>query len=52
MDGRVDARVTVRKARPDEYAEAGRVTADAYRPFADEGDQYLSLIADVAGRAA
>jgi ribosomal protein S18 acetylase RimI-like enzyme len=56
MDGRVDARVTVREATPDEYAEAGRVTADAYRPFADEGDpgwqEYLSLIADVAGRAA
>jgi ribosomal protein S18 acetylase RimI-like enzyme len=45
----------VRAARPDEYADAGRVTADAYREFADpddeEWDQYLAVIEDVAGRA-
>ncbi len=55
MHERVDARVTVREATPTEYAEAGRVTVDAYRPFPDDGDpgwqEYLGLIADVAGRA-
>ncbi len=45
----------VREARPDEYAEAGKVTADAYREFAREGEpdwlSYLEKIADVEGRA-
>jgi ribosomal protein S18 acetylase RimI-like enzyme len=45
----------VRAPRPDEYAEAGRVTADAYREFAVPDDEdwndYLAVIADVAGRA-
>ena len=46
--------VEIREARVDEYAEAGMVTADAYREFFDEDDQqhsYLDEIADVAGRA-
>jgi ribosomal protein S18 acetylase RimI-like enzyme len=41
--------------RPDEYEEAGRVTADAYREFVRAGDdadwhEYLASLADVAGR--
>jgi GNAT superfamily N-acetyltransferase len=47
--------VEIRAARPEEYEEAGRVTADAYREFAPPGDHgwetYLGEIADVAGRA-
>ena len=45
----------VREARPEEYDEAGRVTALAYREFARPGDRdweaYLERIADVASRA-
>jgi ribosomal protein S18 acetylase RimI-like enzyme len=45
----------VREARADEYAEAGRVTAGAYREFVEPGEQpwerYLAQVADVAGRA-
>ncbi len=45
----------VREARPDEYAEAGRVTALAYREYVGPGEaaweDYLAEIADVAGRA-
>lgn len=45
--------VEVRPARPEEYEEAGRVTALAYREFADgeSWDRYLDLIADVGARA-
>ncbi len=46
----------VREARPDEYDEAGRVTAEAYREFVRPGsadwDSYLARIADVRTRAA
>jgi GNAT superfamily N-acetyltransferase len=46
--------VQVREVQPDEYVAAGQVTALAYSEFAvpeDEGsDEYLRLIADVAGR--
>jgi ribosomal protein S18 acetylase RimI-like enzyme len=45
----------VREATPQEHAEAGRVTADAYREFVREGDddweRYLARIADVGERA-
>ena len=45
----------IREARPDEYAEAGAVTAMAYREFVRQGDtgweEYLQRIADVEGRA-
>jgi len=45
----------VREATPDEHAEAGRVTAEAYREFVGPGDEdwerYLRRIADVAERA-
>jgi ribosomal protein S18 acetylase RimI-like enzyme len=45
----------VRRARPSEYDEAGRVTALAYREFAHPGDrdwdEYLAFIADVERRA-
>lgn len=48
--------IDVREARPDEYAGAGAVTADAYREFAREGsadwEEYLQRIADVEERAA
>ncbi len=48
--------IEVREARPDEYAEAGEVTALAYREFARPNDpdwqEYLARIADVEGRAA
>jgi len=47
--------IEIRRARPEEYEEAGRVTALAYREFAHPGDEdwegYLGVIADVAGRA-
>jgi len=45
--------VEVRPARPEEYEETGRVTALAYREFADgdSWDRYLELIADVGARA-
>ncbi|MGZ4133291.1 MAG: GNAT family N-acetyltransferase [Actinomycetota bacterium] len=51
------AGVLVREARPDEYAEAGRVTAAAYRALLrpdddlDDWGSYLARIADVADRA-
>ena len=45
----------IRPVRPEEYDEAGRVTALAYRDYADGGaewwDEYIGRIADVAGRA-
>ena len=51
----MESPITVRPARPDEYAEAGAVTARAYEEFApkEHGDweAYLRRIADVAGRA-
>jgi ribosomal protein S18 acetylase RimI-like enzyme len=47
--------IEVREARPGEYGEAGRVTAEAYREFVRPGEsqweEYLEHIADVAGRA-
>lgn len=47
--------IQVREARPHEFEEAGRVTADAYREFVRPGERawedYLRHIADVAGRA-
>jgi ribosomal protein S18 acetylase RimI-like enzyme len=48
--------VVVREATAAEYAQAGRVTAGAYREFVRPGDadwdRYLDRIADVAERAA
>lgn len=45
----------VRAVRPEEYREAGEVTALAYREFVRPGEQdwgdYLRELADVAGRA-
>jgi ribosomal protein S18 acetylase RimI-like enzyme len=45
----------IREATPEEYADAGRVTADAYREFVRPGDddweRYLLRIADVHARA-
>ena len=43
----------IREVRPEEYEEAGRVTADAYREYArgDDWDEYLKHIANVADRA-
>ena len=47
--------IEIREATAGEYAEAGRVTADAYREFVRDGDddwrEYLDHIADVEGRA-
>lgn len=47
--------MNVREVRPEEYEEAGRVTALAYREFVRTGEaeweDYLEHIADVAGRA-
>ena len=45
--------IEIREVRPEEYEEAGRVTADAYREYArdDDWDAYLVHIADVADRA-
>ena len=51
----VDVTIDVHVAEPREYAEAGRVTALAYREFVEPGEssweEYLDHIADVAGRA-
>jgi ribosomal protein S18 acetylase RimI-like enzyme len=47
--------IDVREARPDEYDDAGSVTADAYREFVRPGGgwhDYLGRIADVRTRAA
>lgn len=45
----------IRRLRPDEFENAGQVTALAYREFVPPGDpdweDYLGEIADVAGRA-
>jgi|SRR5688572_27763224 ribosomal protein S18 acetylase RimI-like enzyme len=45
----------IREATPAEYAEAGRVTAEAYReyvrPGEDDWERYLLRIADVRARA-
>src|SRR6266576_2029579 len=45
--------IEIREVRPEEYEEAGRVTADAYRPYArgDDWDDYLLELANVADRA-
>ena len=45
--------VEIREVRSEEYEEAGRVTADAYRPYArgDDWDAYLLELANVADRA-
>ena len=47
--------IEVRRVRPEEYEEAGGVTALAYEEFARPGDPdwetYLTRIADIAGRA-
>jgi ribosomal protein S18 acetylase RimI-like enzyme len=47
--------IEVRRATPADYAEAGRITAEAYREFVRPGDddweRYLDRIADVAARA-
>jgi ribosomal protein S18 acetylase RimI-like enzyme len=43
----------VRAVRPNEYAAAGEITAEAYREYAEPGDgwpEYLLELADVAGR--
>jgi len=48
--------IEVREALPDEYAEAGEVTTNAYREFVRGSDpdweEYLQRIADVQERAA
>ncbi len=46
----------IRPVRPEEYEEAGRVTADAYREYVRPSDDadwvaYLDHIADIADRA-
>lgn len=50
-----ESSVVVREAAPHEYAEVGRVTAEAYRPYVHEGEndwlEYIESIADVEGRA-
>lgn len=47
--------VQIRPIRPEEYEEAGRVTAAAYREFASgsgsDWDDYLRRVADVRSRA-
>lgn len=45
--------VVVREATPQEWDEAGRITAEAYREFAHNADweRYLDEIADVRERA-
>jgi ribosomal protein S18 acetylase RimI-like enzyme len=45
--------IEIREVAPDEWDDAGRVTADAYREFVRDTDweSYLGRIADVRGRA-
>jgi ribosomal protein S18 acetylase RimI-like enzyme len=47
--------IEIRESRTDEHAQAGAVTADAYREFAREDDpdwqEYLVRLADVADRS-
>src|SRR5262249_11459387 len=48
--------IEIREARPEEYEEAGRVTALAYREFVpaeggDDWEGYLGRMADIAERA-
>jgi len=51
-----EAAIEVRPARPEDYAEAGRITALAYREFVLPGDDeedwrmYLAQIADIGSR--
>ena len=53
-EARGAAEMEIREVVPEEYAEAGRVTADAYREFVRQGDddwgRYLETLGDVAGR--
>ena len=45
------AAVTIRLVRPEEFEEAGRVTAEAYAAsYSDLSDSYLASLRDVAGR--
>ncbi|MEX0991562.1 MAG: GNAT family N-acetyltransferase [Actinomycetota bacterium] len=48
--------IEIRRVRPEEYEEAGEVTALAYREFGPDGDEdwesYFRRVADVAGRDA
>jgi GNAT superfamily N-acetyltransferase len=47
--------IEIRELRPDEHAQAGRITAEAYRGYVRPGEQawvdYLEEIADIADRA-
>jgi len=48
--------IITREARPEDHAEAGRVTAEAYREFIPPGgdgdwERYLTRLADVGERA-
>ncbi len=46
-----DGTLTIRLVQPQEYEEAGRVTADAYSAsYGDLSDSYLDSLRDVAGR--
>ncbi|WZH37900.1 MAG: GNAT family N-acetyltransferase [Microbacterium enclense] len=50
---RSDDALTIRPVAPDEYADAGRVTAEAYRTsYEGLTDGYLASLADVEGRVA
>ena len=52
-DARAAGSLTIRRIAPHEHAEAGRVTAEAYRQSYDGlTDSYLSSLADVDGRVA
>lgn len=47
--------IEIREAHADEYPETGEVTAASYREFVrpnSDWENYLTMIADVAGRAA
>jgi len=49
--GRDADQIVLRPVRPQEYAEAGRVTADAYlASYGDLSESYLASLRDVAGR--
>ena len=45
--------IEIREVRPEEHEAAGRVTAEAYRPYArgEDWNEYLLELADVADRA-
>ena len=53
MTGTVTGAIVIRPVRPEEYAETGRVTVEAYTAsYGELHESYLASLADVEGRLA